>query len=117
LVNGHSGLNLGQVIFDSVKIRIPGSIVSSIEPVNEIGNVVSVFPNPINDDVMNVRINNYSSNSKVKLSFMNLEGRVLFSKNNCPQSFSLNIKDYPSGMYIISTVINKTTYKNKIIKN
>ena len=117
LVNGHSGLNLGQAVFDSVKISIPGSIVSSIEPVNEIGNVVSVFPNPINDDVMNVRINNYSSNSKVKLSFMNLEGRVLFSKNNCPQSFSINLKDYPSGMYIISTVINNVTYKNKIIKN
>jgi hypothetical protein len=117
LVNGHNALNVGQAVFDSIKISIPGSTVSSIESVNEIGNAVSVFPNPINDDVMNVLINNYSSTNKVELSFMNLEGRVLFSKNNCPQSFSINLKDYPSGMYIIYTVINNITYKNKIIKN
>jgi alpha-galactosidase len=117
LVNGHNALNVGQAVFNSIKISIPGSTVSSIESVNEIGNAVSVFPNPINDDVMNVLINNYSSTNKVELSFMNLEGRVLFSKNNCPQSFSINLKDYPSGMYIIYTVINNITYKNKIIKN
>jgi alpha-galactosidase len=116
LVNGHSTLNIGQANFDSVKIVPLKSSVSVISK-NENELDMSIFPNPINNDVLNVQINNYSFNNKIDFYLLNIEGRVLFSKNNCPQFFRINMKDYPSGIYIISIVTNTFTYKNKIIKN
>jgi len=116
-VNSHNNLNIGQAIFDSVKIVPLGNTISSLNSIHENDNAVKVFPNPVNNDVLNVQINNFSSNNKVDVSCMDLEGRVLFSKKNCPSNLVINMKEYPSGIYIISTVINNNTYKNRIIKN
>ncbi|MDA3853837.1 MAG: T9SS type A sorting domain-containing protein, partial [Bacteroidales bacterium] len=117
LVNSHNAMTIGQANFDSVKITPLASSVSSIASITENENAVNVFPNPLNNDILNVKINKYSEINKVDISFMNVEGRGVYSKKNCPQSFSIDMKDYPSGMYIISTEINGITYKNKIIKN
>ncbi|MHB9143322.1 MAG: T9SS type A sorting domain-containing protein, partial [Paludibacter sp.] len=117
LVNSHNAMTIGQAIFDSAKIAPLASSVSSIASINETEIAVNVFPNPLNNDILNIQINKYSVINKVDILFMNVEGRVVYSKKNCPQSFSINMKDYPSGMYIISTEINKIKYKNKIIKN
>jgi alpha-galactosidase len=115
LVNGHSTLNIGQANFDSVTITPLKSTVSIVlENENEIA--VNVFPNPINNDVLNVQINNCSFNNKVNILLMNIEGRVLFSKNNCLQLFTINMKDFPPGIYIISIVTNNFTYINKVLK-
>jgi len=116
-VNRHNALNIGQAIFDSVKVVPLGSTISSITSINENKNAVDVYPNPVNNGVLNVQINNFSSNNKVDVLCMNLEGRILFTKKNCPSKFSINMKEYPSGVYIISTLINNSTYKNRIIKN
>jgi len=116
-VNSHNTSSIGQVIFDSVKVIPLGNTISSITSTHENENAVNLFPNPVNNDVLNVQIKNFSISNKVNVSCMNLEGRVLFTKNNCPSKFSINMKEYPSGIYIISTVINDSTYKNRIIKN
>ena len=116
-VNRHSTTNIGQAIFDNVKIIPLANTISSITSVTENENAVTVFPNPVNNDVLNIVINNFSLSNQVDVSCMNLEGRVLFSKNNCPSKFSINMKEYPSGIYIISTVINNSTFKKRIIKN
>jgi len=115
-VNGRNTLNIGQAIFDSVKIVPLGNTISSITSIPENENAVILFPNPVNNNVLNVQINNFSLNNKIDMSCINLEGRVLFTKNNCPSTFSINMKEYPSGIYIISTVINNSTYKNRIVK-
>jgi len=117
LVNSHNTSVVGQANFDNVKIAPMGSAVSSIASINENENAVTVFPNPVNNDVLNVQIKNINFIDKADMSLMNLEGKVLFRKNNCPSKFSINLKNYPSGIYIISTVINNITYKNRIIKN
>ena len=117
LVNSHNSSTIGRANFNSVKITPLGNSVSSIASINETENVVSVCPNPLNNDVLNVQINKYSLINKVNMSLMDIQGRVLYSKKNCPQSFSINMNGYPSGIYMISTLINKTIYKNKIIKN
>jgi len=116
-VNSHNNLNIGQAIFDSVKIVPLGNTISSITTLHENENAVNVFPNPVNNDVLNVQIKNFSLSNKVDLTCMNLEGKVLFTKKNCPSNFSINMKEYPSGIYFISTKINNSTYKNRIIKN
>jgi len=116
-VNRHSTSNTGQAIFDNVKVVSLGNPILSVTSINENENTVNVFPNPVNNDVLNIQINKFSLSNTVKVSCMNLEGRILYTKKNCPSKFSINMKDYPSGIYIISTVINNSTYKNRIIKN
>ena len=116
-VNSHNTSSIGQAIFDSVKIVPLRNTISSITSISKNENAVNVFPNPVNNDVLNVQINKLSLSDKVNVSCMNLEGRVLFTKKNCPSKFSINMKDYPSGIYVISTLINNSTFKNRIIKN
>ena len=116
-VNSHNTTSIGQAIFDSVKIVPLRNTISSMPSINENESAVDVFPNPVNNDVLNIQINKFSFSNKINVSCMNLEGRVLFTKKNCPSKFSINMKDYPSGIYVISTVINNSIYKNRIIKN
>ena len=115
-VNRHSASNTGQAIFDNVSIIPMGSPISSIISINENENALTVFPNPVNNDVLNVQINDLNFSKKVDISFMNQDGRVLYRKKNCPSKFSINMKNYPSGIYLISTVINNVTFNKRIIK-
>ena len=115
-VNRHSASNTGQAVFDNVSIIPMGSPISSIISINENENALTVFPNPVNNDVLNVQINDLNFSKKVDISFMNQDGRVLYRKKNCPSKFSINMKNYPSGIYLISTVINNITFNKRIIK-
>jgi alpha-galactosidase len=117
LVNAHSTTNMGQAKFDSVKIIPKNNIASSVTTINETKYVVNIFPNPVNNNLLNVQISNSGYTDKVELSIMNVESRVIYSQKNCPSSFTVNMKNYPSGVYLVSTVINKILYQNKIIKN
>lgn len=116
-VTSHNISTIGQVQFENVKNLPLENTTSSITSITEKENAVNLFPNPVNDDVLNVQIKDFRLNYKVDVKCINLEGKVLFTKNNCPSKFSINMKGYPSGIYLLSTVINNTTYKNRIIKN
>lgn len=79
-----------------------------------IENPFTIYPNPCND-IITIHNDNRASIYEIKIS--TVEGVVLktiLASSN--QSYTLNISDINSGIYLINVVSNKGNYSQKIIK-
>jgi len=89
-------------------------VVPVILGVNE-NNVskVSLFPNPAKD---NITINNLSGNESIQLS--TVEGRVVNQlMNGDAQKITMDINEFPSGVYIMTINGSKGTVQEKVMIN
>jgi hypothetical protein len=97
----------------------PGTAVGD-EVVNEPAGIsetvletfIHVFPNPAND-ILNVRTDEKFRCASVKL--YDLSGRLIRSVDVTGISFSLNVEDMPTGMYLLKLIGNKGTIAKKVI--
>ncbi len=86
---------------DSMQIK------TGINQLSVIGNQLSIYPNPFNNDIF-IKINS----SAVDIKDWNLQitdelGRTVFSRLSLDYSNNIDLSDLPCGIYFI-TVINKT---------
>ncbi len=73
----------------------------------------SVYPNPA-DNKVNVQVNNGFEVRKLVVTDMT--GRVIQSINNSKQLYTLDIHDWPSGVYFIQIVGDNSTYTKRLVK-
>lgn len=105
--------NISQVKF--IGKRIPGSSNVGINE-NIIKFNLTVYPNPTND-VLNFYLNSVEQNAVY--SIHNLNGKLLKKDNiklNTNSPLTINIKELPKGLYLLSIFNNKKTYNTKFIK-
>ena len=106
-------------LFEPQLINGKASSISGINPVNELS--VEVFPNPGNG-IFNIVLNNQIQNP-VKLKVVNLLGKIVFDETytsaNTIFNKTIDLKNQPSGIYILSVEGNKQVFLQKklVIQN
>ena len=75
--------------------------------------LVNVFPNPAEKDL---HIQMASGNPVIDLKFMTLTGRVLWQEQLTSKATTLDISDYPSGVYLVLAEADGELSRIKIVK-
>jgi hypothetical protein len=78
---------------------------------------INVYPNPTSGFIQ-VKINDFNSQD-VKLMIMNASGKIIYDyqlKPNYNNTFSIDISDYPAGIYYATIKNNKKDFVEKIVK-
>lgn len=82
---------------------------------NELANTLNVFPNPTND-IVNIKIDG-SNNLISGLQLNDILGRVLVNQVvSNESSMTLDLSSYPSGMYLLSVMVDGKKQTKKIIR-
>lgn len=95
------------------RMAINGTILSAQQISSEIIPILTISPNPATDFI------NIEAGSIKQLAFFDSFGRLLFQIDNpVPKSeMTLNIKEFPSGNYILRVLSENGIQTRKIIKN
>ena len=93
-------------------------------PVNETGIIVlekeddsfklQVFPNPTNG-LFNINIPGIETRFQVDI--FNMVGSSILNREYSEKTVSVNISNYPAGIYLVRVTINGVSIQGKIIKN
>jgi hypothetical protein len=75
---------------------------------------ISIFPNPA-DNLINLRFINQVTEDKY-LEVNDLNGKKLFGTNLSSDKITLDIEDYPPGIYIIKLRTSKSCIISKFCK-
>jgi hypothetical protein len=87
---------------DSANIKL-----AAIDQLSAIGNQLSIYPNPFNNDLV-IKINSSAGNvSGWNLQLADVLGRIVYSMSALNYSNEIDVSNLTGGMYFI-TVINKT---------
>ncbi len=97
--------------FDVFLTRINANIIASTFGENNIENQseVSIYPNPVKDQLNILIDDNFWKSEFVSLNISNLAGQIIFSKKmniNTPQH-SIELGDLPKGMYFLQLFSNQ----------
>jgi len=74
-----------------------------------------VFPNPAQDQVTLDFSDIESKNTKI-INIRNLQGVEVYASKTQDQKETIHIKNWPTGIYISTAIIDGKSYQNKIIK-
>jgi len=90
--------------------RLRTTEVAEIKDSEEDGNFI-VYPNPTNEFL------NIKQSGMFDVELFNIHGNEVFKKVAVSNSLSVNVKDYPTGMYIVRIFDQKGVRMKKFIKN
>ena len=76
---------------------------------------LQLAPNPTTDKL----IITFSGNQRLNLEILDITGRRLFSSNNIPTSFTVDMSKYLAGVYLVKLTNSKTKQEVKklVLKN
>lgn len=91
-------------------INISGSMPLSIDQFSE--NTVRIYPNPVNDNVLNVKL--FNSQSNLSYRILNILGQEIMS--GTLENEKIEVSNITSGTYFLSLESNGSTFIKKFIK-
>ena len=102
----------------TIDFSVNETFVTGIEDILN-GASIKVFPNPV-EDLVNIQME-LKENIDLNINVINLLGNVIVSENkNLDQginTLTINIKDFPSGIYFLNFSDGKEVISQRIIKN
>ena len=93
-------------------IPLPLYTFTSIEENNALSNVISVYPNPFNDQV---KINN-ETNLNLDITILDVMGKVISTNKSNENTVTINTSELAHGMYLINVKSEKLSPSYKIVK-
>jgi hypothetical protein len=93
-------------------IPLPTYSVTSIEENNALSNLISVYPNPFNDQV---KINN-ETNISLDITILDVMGKVVSSDKSNSSIINFNTSELTQGIYFINVKNEKLSATYKIVK-
>ena len=97
---------LSTSVTKAIRLRVYIALPSSL----------NIYPNPAKDKVF-VEVSN-SNNSRMSIELMSLDGRVLYENSSAVSgklTFSINLNEYASGIYMIKAVSENKTLIQKLV--
>ena len=95
---------------DGHKAMTCGMLPTNITISNQT-NVMSVFPNPIENNATIL----FDSNDLKTLKLINSSGQIILTETIRTNSYDLNCKNLPAGLYLIVSEEKQTVNKTKIL--
>lgn len=93
-------------------IALPLYTATSIEEKNALSNVISVYPNPFNNQV---NINN-ETNVNLDITILDITGKIVSSEKSNEKLISMNTNELAQGVYIVNIKSNNLSATYKLIK-
>jgi hypothetical protein len=89
----------------------------STEDLNKIKNSITLFPNPVVNNYLNISLNQDINTDKIKFKMFDLAGREIpvNHKLKSVNSWNLNVKNTKSGLYILQITIENISLSRKIL--
>lgn len=98
-----------------IEIYDPNYVPSSIKTLDNNADVVSVYPNPVQGEIKGT-IEQYNAKQDYSYSILSATGQVLQRGNIANQTFSIPVKELPSGVYIFKLNKGSSTIKSMKLK-
>lgn len=77
---------------------------------------IKVYPNPTSD-IVYVDVMNCKEWDKCRITLYNSQGALFFSQDKINKgTVDINLREYPSGMYILTVFVDNTSTTYKVIK-
>ncbi len=97
-----------------IEIAKISEVLSKVENIDYDNNFMT-WPNPANN-ILNVRLTTESNYNLSKLEIINLDGRLVLSKNiNQNSDFNIDVSNIPSGIYTLQLTNEKMRSMKKLI--
>jgi hypothetical protein len=97
-------------------INISGNATTAISEVNEPNNVITIYPNPANNEIQISGINSLATEATIVVT--NMLGQTVLARKfvSISQTHNINVSQIPAGVYCveITTGLNEK-YKRKLI--
>jgi PKD repeat protein len=93
-------------------------VISGFFTALPVKDLIKVYPNPATD-IININTGRIKADMKVKISVIDVGGRIMYSENCRGAEFSkkiIDIKNYPKGLYFIVVDMDGFKLRNKFIK-
>ncbi|WP_040756947.1 T9SS type A sorting domain-containing protein [Winogradskyella psychrotolerans] len=75
----------------------------------------STFPNPAKE-ILTLDFSNFDTEATKVVSIKNIQGIAVFSKKTTLEKETISVKQWPTGIYITTVIIDGKPYQKKIIK-
>lgn len=92
---------------------ISDTIAIAEEKVSE--RIIKLFPNPT-PGIVTMAISQLEPEEKVQIFVTDMKGQILVKEEQNNPNFKIDLSAYPSGFYILSTIIGNERIEWKIIK-
>jgi hypothetical protein len=96
-----------------VELNIPKGNVTDETPQNDLE--ILAYPNPSKKEIT-LDFSVFNSKNDIVISITNLQGRELYQGSTDKSKTTINISDWPIGIYFTKAIIDGKTYSKKIIK-
>ncbi len=101
------------IVIDVEGLPKAAPVLSDIQELNS-GNNISIFPNPVTGDVLNITQN---QESMIDFAIFDITGQLKLDKRLNGKSVSINIAELANGLYIIRAFNGTKVIEKKFIKN
>jgi len=92
---------------------IHSSGASDINPNLNNSNLISLYPNPVSDE-LNVKVTETFENAQVQI--ISITGQVIFTDNFTDDNIKINTSTFANGLYITRINIDGNVYNQKFVK-
>jgi hypothetical protein len=89
----------------------------STEDLLKIKNSITLFPNPVTNNFLNISFNQDVNTEKIQFKMIDLTGREIAvqHKSNAINSWQLDVKNTKSGLYILQVSIDNIRFSKKVL--
>jgi uncharacterized repeat protein (TIGR01451 family) len=120
LVLGTQIKNTGYIYFDSNPAIVTNTTLNTIANPQAIQTVdanhnFSIYPNPAQNE-LHIDLKDATITSNMNVTITNMNGQIIYSKNNLNQHASVNIESLNTGIYFLRIQSNDNAYQYKFIK-
>ena len=112
LASNNNGNNMGDTLYTSSKTLAFQEAVATNEPIIDHENIVTLFPNPVNDIL---QIQNHQSES-IQIALFDMTGRQLEMLDMDRLEGTLDLSPYPKGLYLLKFQLSDGFFSRRVIK-
>ncbi|MBL0342796.1 MAG: T9SS type A sorting domain-containing protein [Bacteroidetes bacterium] len=97
-----------------LRVMYNNGVLTSIPviPTTE-ASLITVFPNPASDEIT---IQNSNTDKQYKIKIEDAVGRIVYQKTNINENkYSIDVRDFSKGLYIVTVVKSGISYNKKLI--
>ena len=110
---GYINDTTSDIIFDNLVVRAVANSTLSLDNVQNVDNIISLYPNPANSN-----LNIHSKDNILNIDILDVNGRIIFNQNNLNSNTSnIDVSNLKSGIYMVIVENESGVQKTKFIKS
>ena len=81
----------------------------------EVENVIKIYPNPANDNIILSIDNQFNINSSTYISICDLSGKYILQREIKSSETEIDVSEFTTGFYFVKVIIDGMQFMQKLI--